>query len=71
MKILHIPNYYSPHVGGIEQVCFDIVESLKDQDVNYSVSPLSKDAVFSETQRLRPSTKCLFSQGDRHFAIEL
>ena len=33
MKILHIPNYYSPHVGGIEQVCFDIVESLKDQDV--------------------------------------
>ena len=33
MKILHIPNYYSPHVGGIEQVCFDICESLKDKDI--------------------------------------
>lgn len=29
-KILHIPNYYKPHIGGIEQTCHDIVESLKD-----------------------------------------
>jgi len=28
-KILHIPNYYNPHVGGIEQTCEDIVNSLK------------------------------------------
>lgn len=29
MKILHIPNYYNPHIGGIEQVCEDVVNSLK------------------------------------------
>ena len=28
-KILHIPNYYNPHIGGIEQTCEDIVNSLK------------------------------------------
>ncbi len=27
-RILHIPNYYYPHIGGIEQVCQDIVKSL-------------------------------------------
>ena len=26
-KILHIPNYYKPHIGGIEQTCHDIVQS--------------------------------------------
>lgn len=26
-KILHIPNYYKPHIGGIEQTCHDIVEA--------------------------------------------
>ena len=30
-KILHIPNYYNPHIGGIEQTCEDIVNSLKDK----------------------------------------
>lgn len=28
-KILHIPNYYKPHIGGIEQTCHDIVDSLQ------------------------------------------
>lgn len=28
-KILHIPNYYPPHVGGIEDVCYQIVTGLK------------------------------------------
>jgi len=27
-KILHIPNYYPPHIGGIEEVCYSIVKSL-------------------------------------------
>ena len=27
-RILHIPNYYKPHIGGIEQTCHDIVDSL-------------------------------------------
>lgn len=31
MKILHIPNYYNPHIGGIEQVAEDIVESLRNE----------------------------------------
>ncbi len=30
-KILHIPNYYKPHIGGIEQTCHDIVESLSEK----------------------------------------
>jgi len=29
MKVLHIPNYYSPHIGGIEQTAQDIVNDLK------------------------------------------
>lgn len=28
-KILHIPNYYPPHTGGIEDVCFNIVRLLQ------------------------------------------
>jgi glycosyltransferase involved in cell wall biosynthesis len=28
-KILHIPNYYPPHKGGIEDVCYNIVSELK------------------------------------------
>ncbi len=30
-KILHIPNYYNPHIGGIEQVTEDFVESIRDE----------------------------------------
>jgi len=29
-KILHIPNYYPPHVGGIEGVCYSIVTALPE-----------------------------------------
>ncbi len=28
-RVLHIPNYYNPHIGGIEQTSEDIVNSLK------------------------------------------
>ena len=28
-KLLHIPNYYPPHIGGIEDVCCQIVSGLK------------------------------------------
>jgi glycosyltransferase involved in cell wall biosynthesis len=31
-KILHIPNYYPPHIGGIEEVCYSIVSGLPDYD---------------------------------------
>jgi glycosyltransferase involved in cell wall biosynthesis len=30
IKILHIPNYYPPHIGGIEEVCYSIVSGLPD-----------------------------------------
>jgi len=29
-KILHIPNYYPPHIGGIEDVCYSIVTALPE-----------------------------------------
>ncbi len=35
-KILHIPNYYHPHIGGIEQTARDIVNSL-DKDFTEEV----------------------------------
>lgn len=31
MKILHVSNYYPPHRGGIEDVCFNIVQTFKSQ----------------------------------------
>ena len=31
MKILHLPNYYSPHIGGIEQTARDCVKALKGE----------------------------------------
>lgn len=31
MKILHVSNYYPPHSGGIEDVCFNIVQAFKSE----------------------------------------
>ena len=31
-KILHIPNYYPPHIGGIEGVCYSIVTALPEYE---------------------------------------
>lgn len=30
-RILHIPNYYKPHIGGIEQTCHDIVDACGNE----------------------------------------
>ena len=46
LKVLHVPNYYKPHIGGIEQTCHDIVESLKDQ-------VLQKVICFSEDKKTK------------------
>lgn len=38
IKILHIPNFYPPHKGGIEDVCHNIIEILKKEpDVQQKV----------------------------------
>ncbi|MCR5786361.1 MAG: glycosyltransferase [Acholeplasmatales bacterium] len=50
-KILHIPNYYNPHIGGIEQTCEDIVNSLKDNDVEQRIICF-KDAAHSELDKV-------------------
>ena len=44
MKLLHIPNYYYPHTGGIEQVCRDIVHSLKNGEIEQKVICFNGDA---------------------------
>ena len=31
MKVLHISNYYTPHIGGIEQTCQYLAEGLADE----------------------------------------
>jgi Glycosyltransferase len=30
VKVLHIPNYYPPHIGGIEDVCYNVVTAMPD-----------------------------------------
>ena len=30
-KVLQISNYYTPHIGGIEQTCQYLSEGLKDE----------------------------------------
>lgn len=32
IRVLQIPNYFPPHIGGIETVCFDICQALKKDD---------------------------------------
>ncbi len=44
MKLLHIPNYYYPNTGGIEQVCRDIVHSLMESNIDQKVICFNGDA---------------------------
>lgn len=46
-KILHIPNYYYPSIGGIEQTSRDCVNSLKDQYENKVIcfNTINKDSI--------------------------
>ncbi|MBR3017229.1 MAG: glycosyltransferase [Clostridia bacterium] len=43
-KILQIPNYLYPHVGGIEQVARDILWALKGEDVEQKIICFNEDA---------------------------
>ncbi|MCD7728669.1 MAG: glycosyltransferase [Clostridia bacterium] len=43
-KILQITNYFYPHLGGIEQTTYDIMQSLKDEDVEQKIICFNEDA---------------------------
>lgn len=61
MKILHIPNYYNPHVGGIEKTCEDIVNSLKgkyEQEVIcFKDAPHSQKDIVNDIPVIRVGTQ--------------
>ena len=66
MKILHIPNYYPPHIGGIEDVCRSIVTVLPEFEHQVICFHDRKQTV-KETVEGVPVTRCgvwdkLFSQ---------
>lgn len=44
MKVLQIPNYQYPHIGGIEQVARDIADALSDTDVEQKIICFNEDA---------------------------
>ena len=65
-KILHIPNYYPPHIGGIEDVCHSIVVSLPEfehQVICFHDQKQTEKDVFEGITVVRCSVrKKLFSQ---------
>lgn len=65
-KILHIPNYYPPHIGGIEGVCYSIVTALPEYEHQIICFNDQKQTV-KEVYEGVPITRCgvwrkLFSQ---------
>jgi len=65
-KILHIPNYYPPHIGGIEGVCYSIVSALPEFEHQVICFNDQKQTV-KELYEGVPVTRCsvwhkLFSQ---------
>lgn len=65
-KILHIPNYYPPHIGGIEDVCHSIVAGLPGYDhqvICFNDKKYTEKDVFEGVKVIRTSVvKKLFSQ---------
>lgn len=48
-KVLQISNYYTPHIGGIEQTCQYLSEGLKDEyEVKLFVSVRIKKQKFKK-----------------------
>lgn len=47
-KILHVSTYYYPQFGGIEQVAYDIVEILKENNIDNRVVCFSEDGTTKE-----------------------
>jgi glycosyltransferase involved in cell wall biosynthesis len=65
-RILHIPNYYPPHVGGIEDVCHSIVSALQgfeQQVICFNDKPQTETGEYEGVRIVRCGTwKKLFSQ---------
>ena len=65
-KILHIPNYYPPHIGGIEDVCHSIVTGLSchhHKVICFNNKKNTQRDVFEGVEVIRCSVlKKLFSQ---------
>ncbi|MDR1561644.1 MAG: glycosyltransferase [Dysgonamonadaceae bacterium] len=65
-KILHIPNYYPPHVGGIEDVCHSIVTVLPEFRhvvICFNDRQETEDAMYEGVRIVRCGVwKKLFSQ---------
>ena len=75
-KILHIPNYYPPHIGGIEGVCYSIVTALPEYE-HQVICFNDQRRTVRELYEGIPVTRCgvlgkLFSQSvSFSFIIEL
>ena len=65
-KILHIPNYYPPHIGGIEDVCHSIVSGLPNychKVICFNHKKVTQRSVYEGVEVVRCGVlKKLFSQ---------
>jgi glycosyltransferase involved in cell wall biosynthesis len=65
-KILHIPNYYPPHIGGIEDVCHSIVSGISGYDhriICFNDEKTTQRAIYEGVEVIRCGViKKLFSQ---------
>jgi glycosyltransferase involved in cell wall biosynthesis len=65
-KILHIPNYYPPHVGGIEDVCYNIIRGLPEYEhrvICFNDEKVTRKDTYENTEVVRCGVwKKLFSQ---------
>jgi glycosyltransferase involved in cell wall biosynthesis len=65
-KILHIPNYYPPHIGGIEDVCHSIVSAVPDYDnkvICFNDKKNTQNDIYEGVEIIRCGVwKKLFSQ---------
>ena len=57
-RVLQISNYYTPHIGGIEQTCQYLSEGLKDEyEVKVICFSEDKETKVQETNGDRKSTR--------------
>lgn len=53
-KVLHISNYYTPHIGGIESTCQYLAEGLKDEyDVRVICFSEDKQTKYEDTNGIK------------------